>query len=159
MKCRHCNAELSQTFVDLDFEPISNAMLSKEQLNQPENYYPLKVFVCDKCFLVQLEEVKKADQIFDSGYTYFSSFSSSMLAHAKKYVDMMVARFGFSETSQVIEIASNDGYLLQYFKKYGVPVLGIDPTANTAAVVKGKGIPTIVDFFDSKLAQESLVNR
>lgn len=159
MKCRHCNTELSHIFVDLDFEPISNAMLSKEQLNLPENYYPLKVFVCDKCFLVQLEEVKKADQIFDSEYTYFSSFSSSWLAHAKKYVDMMVARFGFSETSQVIEIASNDGYLLQYFKEYGVPVLGIDPTANTAAVAEAKGIPTIVDFFNSKLAQESLVDK
>lgn len=159
MNCRHCNTELKHVFVDLDFAPISNAMLSEEQLNQPENYYPLKVFVCDKCFLVQLEEVKKADQIFDSEYTYFSSFSSSWLAHAKKYVDMMVARFGFTENSQVIEIASNDGYLLQYFKEYGVPVLGIDPTANTAAVAIEKGIPTIVNFFNSKLAQESLVNK
>jgi len=159
MNCRHCNTELKHVFVDLDYAPISNAMLSKEQLNQPENYFPLKVFVCDKCFLVQLEEVKKADQIFDNEYTYFSSFSSSWLAHAKKYVDMMVARFGFSNTSQVIEIASNDGYLLQYFKEYGVPVLGIDPTANTAAVAVEKGIPTIVDFFNSKLAQESLVDK
>jgi SAM-dependent methyltransferase len=159
MKCRHCSTELRHTFVDLDFAPISNAMLSEEQLNQPENYYPLKVFVCEKCFLVQLEEVKKADQIFDNEYTYFSSFSTSWLAHAKKYVDMMVARFGFSKTSQVIEIASNDGYLLQYFKEYGVPVLGIDPTANTAAVAQEKGIPTMVDFFNSKLAQESLVDQ
>lgn len=159
MKCRHCNTELKHTFVDLDFQPISNAMLSEKQLNHPESYYPLKAFVCDKCFLVQLDEIKKADQIFDGEYTYFSSFSLSWLAHAKKYVDMMVARFGFSETSQVIEIASNDGYLLQYFKEYGVPVLGIDPTANTAAVAAAKGIPTIVDFFNSKLAKESLVDK
>jgi len=132
MNCRHCDTQLIDVFADLDYSPISNAMLSKEQLNEPESYFPLKIFVCSKCFLVQIDEMKKADQIFDEQYTYFSSFSSTWLEHAKKYVDMMIERFGFSESSQVIEIASNDGYLLQYFKGRGVPVLGIEPTANTA---------------------------
>lgn len=157
MNCRHCGTKLRFTFADLDFSPISNAMLTEAELNKPESYYPLKAFVCDKCFLVQLDEIKKADQIFDSEYTYFSSFSTSWLEHAKSYVDMMVARFGYSKTSQVIEIASNDGYLLQYFKEYGIPVLGVDPTANTAAVAIDKGIPTIVDFFSTNFAEEKLV--
>ena len=159
MKCRHCNTELTHVFADLDYSPISNAMLSKDQLNEPESYFPLKTFVCSKCYLVQIDEMKKADQIFDSEYTYFSSFSSTWLAHAKKYVDMMVSRFGFSKDSQVIEIASNDGYLLQYFKEYGIPVLGVEPTANTAKVAEGKGIPAIVDFFSSKLAQQQLADK
>ena len=157
MNCRHCGTKLKFTFADLDFSPISNAMLTEAELNQPESYYPLKAFVCDKCFLVQLDEIKKADQIFDNEYTYFSSFSSSWLEHAKNYVDMMVARFGFSKASQIIEIASNDGYLLQYFKEYGIPVMGIDPTANTAAAAIEKGIPTIIDFFSTNFAEEKLV--
>jgi len=159
MNCRHCNTQLIDVFADLDYSPISNAMLSKEQLNEPESYFPLKIFVCSKCFLVQIDEMKKADQIFDEQYTYFSSFSSTWLEHAKKYVDMMIERFGFSESSQVIEIASNDGYLLQYFKGRGVPVLGIEPTANTAKVAAEKGIPAIVDFFSSKLASEQLADK
>jgi SAM-dependent methyltransferase len=134
-------------------------MLKKEQLNDPEVYYPLKIYVCSNCFLVQVDEIKKAEEIFDSEYTYFSSFSTSWLAHAKKYVDMMMERFGFTEESQVIEIASNDGYLLQYFKEHAVPVLGIDPTANTAAAAKQKGIETIVDFFGSDFARKKLVDQ
>lgn len=157
MKCRHCNTELNNVFVDLINCPPSNAMLTKEQLNEPEAYYPLKIFVCDNCRLVQVDEMKKADEIFDSEYTYFSSYSTSWLQHAKNYVDMMMERFRFDENSQVIEIASNDGYLLQYFKEYNVPVLGVDPTANTAAVAKEKGIETIVDFFGTQLAKEKLV--
>ena len=128
MKCRHCNSELSNVFVDLVNCPPSNSMLKQEQLNEQEVYYPLKVFVCDNCFLVQVDEMKRAEEIFSSEYTYFSSYSTSWLAHAKKYVDMMIERFQFNEKSQVIEIASNDGYLLQYFKERNVPVLGIDPT-------------------------------
>ncbi len=159
MKCRHCNTELTHVFADLDYSPISNAMLSKDQLNEPESYFPLKIFVCGNCFLVQVDEMEKADQIFDAEYTYFSSFSSSWLAHAKKYVDMMISRFGFSKNSQVIEIASNDGYLLQYFKQNDVPVLGVDPTANTAKAAAEKGIQTIVDFFSSKLAKQELADK
>jgi SAM-dependent methyltransferase len=131
-------------------------MLSREQLNEPESYYPLKIFVCDNCYLVQVDELQKADKIFDKEYTYFSSFSKSWLQHAKNYVDMMIGRFGFNQDSLVLEIASNDGYLLQYFKEHNVPVLGVDPTANTAAEAEKKGIKTIVDFFGSKLATEQL---
>jgi SAM-dependent methyltransferase len=145
--------------VDLITCPPSNSMLGQEQLNEPEVYYPLKIYVCGNCFLVQVDEIKKAEEIFDSGYTYFSSYSTSWLAHAKKYVDMMMKRFGLGERSQVIEVASNDGYLLQYFQEYHVPVLGIDPTANTAAVAKQKGIETIVDFFGSDFAQGKLINQ
>ena len=159
MKCRHCSTELTHVFADLDYSPISNAMLSKDQLNEPESYFPLKIFVCSKCFLVQIDEMQKADRIFDAEYTYFSSFSSTWLAHAKKYVEMMIARFGFSKNSQVIEVASNDGYLLQYFKQNNVPVLGVDPTANTAKAAEEKGIRTIVDFFSAKLAKEQLADK
>ena len=120
MKCRHCNTELKHVFVDLINCPPSNDMLSSDQLNEPEPFYPLKIFTCHNCLLVQVDEMKKADKIFDSEYTYFSSYSSSWLAHSKKYVDMMMERFGFNENSQVIEIASNDGYLLQYFKELNV---------------------------------------
>ncbi len=158
MKCRHCNTELKQVFADLDFSPISNAMLSDHQLHEPEPYFPLKIFVCDNCFLVQVDEMEKADKIFDAEYTYFSSFSTSLLEHSRRYVEMMIERFGFDENSQVIEIASNDGYLLQYFKQKKVPVLGIDPTANTAKAALEKGIETIVDFFGTDFAQSELAD-
>ncbi len=156
MKCRHCKTELKHIFTDLSYSPVSNAMLSDKQLNEPESYYPLKIFVCDNCYLVQVDEMQKADKIFDEEYTYFSSFSKSWLQHAKKYVDMMIGRFGFNEKSLVLEIASNDGYLLQYFKEQNVPVLGVDPTANTASEAEKKGITTIVDFFGSGFAREKL---
>jgi SAM-dependent methyltransferase len=159
MKCRHCNTELKYVFVDLINCPPSNSMLKQEQLNEPEVYYPLKIYTCHNCHLVQVDETKKASEIFDSEYTYFSSFSKSWLEHAKKYVDLMMDRFHYDTNSQVIEIASNDGYLLQYFKEYYVPVLGVDPTANTAAVAIDKGIPTIIDFFGAQFAQEQLVNK
>lgn len=159
MKCRHCKTELNHVFVDLINCPPSNDMLKPEQLNEPEVFFPLKIFTCHNCLLVQVDEMRKADSIFNSEYTYFSSFSTSWLAHAKKYVDMMVERFGFNSASQVVEIASNDGYLLQYFKEYNVPVLGVDPTANTAAVAISKGIPTIVDFFGADFAQKKLVDQ
>ncbi len=159
MKCRHCKNELKHVFVDLYTCPPSNAMVNTEELNAPENYFPLKIFTCDSCLLVQVDEVKKADEIFDGEYTYFSSYSTSWLEHANKYVDMMVDRFHFSSASQIIEIASNDGYLLQYFKEKNIPVLGVDPTANTAAVAKEKGIETIVDFFGSSFAQKELVDK
>lgn len=115
-------------------------------------FFPLKVYTCHHCFLVQVDEYKKSDAIFDSNYAYFSSYSTSWLAHAKNYAEMMIGRFGFNTESQVIEIASNDGYLLQYFKEKNIPVMGIEPTANTAEVATGKGIKTIVEFFGVELA-------
>ena len=154
MNCRHCNTPLKLVFVDLNNCPLSNDMLTQSQLDQPETYYPLKVYMCHSCFLVQVDEMKKAELIFNNEYTYFSSFSKSWLAHAKRYVDMMTVRFNLGESSQVIEIASNDGYLLQYFKEYNIPVLGVDPTANTASIAISKGIPTIIDFFGSELANK-----
>lgn len=152
MHCRYCKNELSHEFADLGFSPPSNSFLSKEQLNAPETFYPLKIMVCEKCFLVQIDEFAKHDDIFNSDYVYFSSFSTSWLAHAEAYTEMMIERFGFNKNSQVIEIASNDGYLLQYFKKHNIPVLGIEPTANTAAAAKEKGIESVVDFFGVRLA-------
>ncbi len=159
MNCRHCHTKLKNIFADLDFSPISNAMLSKQQLHAPEKYYPLKIYVCDQCFLVQVDEMEKADNIFDEEYTYFSSYSTSLLAHSKKYVDMMVERFQFNNNSQIIEIASNDGYLLQYFKEKNIPVLGVDPTANTAEAAKKKGIDTMINFFGADFATVDLVDK
>ncbi|MDQ3014271.1 MAG: class I SAM-dependent methyltransferase [bacterium] len=154
MKCRFCKTLLENIFIDLINSPASNSYLSKEQLNEPETFSPLKVFTCPTCFLVQVDEYKSSEAIFSHDYAYFSSYSSTMLAHSKKYVEMMIERFKFSEKSQVVEIASNDGYLLQYFKEKNIPVLGIEPTANTAKVAQDKGIETIVEFFGVELAQK-----
>ena len=154
MNCRFCTTPLTHVFINLNNSPASNSFLTKEQLNEPEIFYPLKVFICDKCFLVQVDEYKKSDAIFSSDYVYFSSFSTSWLAHAKEYTAMMTSRFNYDSTSQVIEIASNDGYLLQYFKEKNIPVLGIEPTANTAEAAKQKGIESVVDFFGVRLAKE-----
>ena len=153
MNCRFCDQILTNEFVDLGFSPPSNSFLKKEDLNKPEVSYPLRIMVCDKCFLVQIDEFAKHDDIFNKDYVYFSSFSTSWLKHAEKYTDMMTNRFGFNENSKVVEIASNDGYLLQYFYKKGIQVLGVEPTSNTAAVAISKGIDTVVDFFGKKLAQ------
>ncbi len=154
MNCRFCKTPLTHVFIDLNNSPASNSFLTKEQLNEPEIFYPLKVFICDKCFLVQVDEYKKSDAIFSSDYVYFSSFSTSWLAHAKEYTKKMTDRFALNANSKVIEIASNDGYLLQYFKEQNIPVLGIEPTANTAKAAAQKGIETIVDFFGVRLAKE-----
>ena len=151
--CRYCNKELKHTFVDLSTSPLANSYLKKEQLNQYEKFYPLHVFVCDRCFLVQLPELEKAENIF-SDYAYFSSFSKSWLEHAKHYVDMIVERFGFNEKSFVIEIASNDGYLLQFFKEKNIPLLGIEPASNVAEAAIKKGIPTLIDFFNTDTAKK-----
>ncbi|MEI6311421.1 MAG: class I SAM-dependent methyltransferase [Bacteroidota bacterium] len=156
MNCRHCNQPLSHVFCDLQTCPPSNAMVKAEKLNHPENYFPLKIFTCEKCWLVQVDELEKAEAIFNDEYTYFSSYSTSWLAHAKAYTDYMTERFHYNQNSLVVEIASNDGYLLQYFKEKNIPVLGVEPTANTATVAKEKGIESIVDFFGSKLAEEKL---
>lgn len=154
MRCRFCNTSLEHVFIDLVNSPASNSFLNAEELNEPEVFYPLKVYTCHNCFLVQVDEYKKSDKIFDSGYVYFSSYSKSWLKHAKEYTEMMVKRFGLTDRNRVVELASNDGYLLQYFKEQQIPVLGIEPTANTAEVAKSKGIESVVDFFGIRLARE-----
>ncbi|XDE62197.1 methyltransferase domain-containing protein [Arthrospira platensis BEA 1257B] len=152
--CRFCQTPLKQTFVDLGMSPISNAFLKPEQLNQAEKFYPLHAYVCENCFLVQLEEFETPDAIFSDDYAYFSSYSETFLCHAENYTQMMIERFGFNSESLVVEIASNDGYLLQYFQKQGVRVLGIEPAANVARVAESKGIPSWVKFFGTTTAQE-----
>ena len=151
--CRFCGTRLERTFVDLGMSPFSNSYVSADALDRMEPFYPLHVFVCGKCLLVQLEEFEAPDAIF-SDYAYFSSYSEAWLAHCERYVEMMVKRFGFGRDSLVIEIASNDGYLLQYFRKKNVPVLGIEPAVNVAKVAEEKGIPTLVKFFGVKMAQD-----
>jgi hypothetical protein len=154
MNCRFCKTRLHHVFIDLINSPPSNSFLTKEQLNEPETFYPLKVYTCSNCFLVQIDEYKKSDAIFNNEYVYFSSFSTSWLAHSKEYTDKMTQRFSLHENSRVIEIASNDGYLLQYFKQKNIPVLGIEPTSNTAKVAIDKGIETVIDFFGAQLSNE-----
>jgi len=154
MQCRFCKTELEHVFIDLINSPASNSFLTAGQLNEPEVFYPLKVYTCSNCRLVQVDEYKKSDAIFNSDYVYFSSFSRTWLEHSRKYTDQMVDRFGYDSRSLVIEIASNDGYLLQYFKQKDIPVLGIEPTANTAEVAIGKGIATVTDFFGVRLAKK-----
>jgi len=158
MNCRFCNNKLIHEFVDLGFSPPSNAFLTAKQLNEPETFYPLKLMVCEKCFLVQIDEFAKHTNIFNSNYIYFSSFSTTWLAHAKAYTEMMTERFDLNTNTQVIEIASNDGYLLQFFKEKKIPVLGIEPSENTAAAAKQKGIESIVDFFGTRLALDLVSN-
>jgi len=158
MNCRFCNNTLSHVFVDLDEAPPSNAFLSESELQETEAQYPLKLFVCEKCWLVQVAEYKKAEEIFSSEYVYFSSYSTSWLAHAERYTVGMIERFGYNEKSLVMELASNDGYLLQYFKKRNVPVLGIEPTLSTAVVAREKGIESITEFFGVDLASQLVAN-
>jgi len=152
--CRFCGNKLTEEFVDLGFSPPSNSFLKEEQLNSPEVHYPLKVMVCTNCFLVQTQGFSRSEEIFHSDYAYFSSYSSTWLQHAKAYSENMIARFGLNESSLAIELASNDGYLLQYFKEKNVKVLGVEPSSNTAEVAISKGIRTIVDFFGTRLANE-----
>ena len=154
MQCRFCKTELTNTFIDLINAPASNSFLTEEQLNEPEVFFPLKVYTCHNCFLVQIDEYKKSNAIFDDAYVYFSSYSTSWLAHAKRYTEKMTERFQLTHDSLVIEIASNDGYLLQYFHEKQIPVLGIEPTANTAEVARKKGIESITRFFGTALATE-----
>ena len=153
MKCRHCSAELQHTFVDLGSAPPSNAYLLNNDLTKLEKWYPLKVNVCIECFLVQTEDYADANELFDGDYAYFSSFSKTMLDHSKCYVDDMVERYNLNETSMVIEIAANDGYLLQYIKDKSIPCLGIEPTASTAEAARSKGIEIVEEFFGVTLAK------
>ncbi len=152
--CRFCGAPLQVTFSDLGMSPLSNLFLKQEQLDRPEKFYPLHARVCERCLLVQLEQVEAPEHIFSGEYAYFSSYSDVWLQHASDYVDCMIARFGFDDQHLAVEIASNDGYLLQYFVKRGVPVLGIEPAANCARAAEEKGVPTLVKFFGSQTAAE-----
>lgn len=149
--CRFCGAPLTHTFVDLGMSALCESYVSAEQLHQMEPFFPLHVFVCEQCFLVQLEEFVCPEDIFTE-YAYFSSYSDSWLQHARNYTDLMVQRFQLNRTSQVVEVASNDGYLLQYFLEKGMPILGIEPARNVAKVAIDRGIPTIVEFFGTKSA-------
>ena len=149
--CRFCGAPLQDEFADLGMSPLANSYLTPEQANAMEPFYPLRVLVCRACFLVQLEAYESAAHIF-SDYAYFSSYSTSWLDHARRYVEMVVERFGLGSGSQVVELASNDGYLLQYFREHDVPVLGVEPAANIAEVAIERGIPTKVEFFGRQTA-------
>jgi len=150
--CRFCGNPLEFTFVDLGMSPFCESYLREDQLDQMEGFFPLHVYVCDRCFLVQLEEYLPPEEIFTQ-YAYFSAYSDSWLAHSKSYVDMITERLGLDGSSQVVELASNDGYLLQYFVQKGIPALGIEPAANVAPAAEERGVETLVEFFDHELAQ------
>jgi SAM-dependent methyltransferase len=149
--CRFCASPLETLFADLGMSPLANSYLTPAQANGMERFYPLRAFVCSQCFLVQLEEFETPDHIF-SDYAYFSSYSSTWLEHSERYVEQMIERFGLDTNSQVVELASNDGYLLQYFRDRQIPVLGIEPAVNVAQVALDNGIPTLVEFFGRDVA-------
>lgn len=152
-ECRNCKQKLRQTFVDLGVTPLANSYLKENQLHQMEPFYPLHAFVCDSCFLVQVLEYQSPKDIF-SEYAYFSSYSASWLKHAETYVELMIRKFRLNTKSRVIEIGSNDGYLLQYFKERNISVIGVEPAKNVANVAHKAGIPTLNKFFNSKTASE-----
>lgn len=154
MKCRHCNSEVSLLLIDLGSAPPSNAYLTKQTLGHPEKWFPLKVLVCESCWLVQAEAYPSAEELFNDEYAYFSSFSDIWLAHSEHYVSTMVKRFGLTHDSHVVEVASNDGYLLQYVKQRDIACMGIEPTADTAAAARMKGIETLEEFFGVSLAKK-----
>jgi len=154
MNCRHCNQELTHTFIDLGSSPPSNSYLSEKDLPYPEKWYPLQVKVCDKCWLTQTVDFVGTEEMFSNDYAYFSSYSSSWLEHAKNYVDKMIKDFSLTNQSMIAEIAANDGYLLQYVKNYSIPCYGVEPTHSTAIEAKNKGIEIIEDFFGEILAKK-----
>ena len=151
--CRFCGAKLRHSLVDLGMSPLCESYVSLDKANQMEAFYPLHVYVCDSCYLAQLEQYVSAEEIF-SEYAYFSSYSDSWLEHASRYTDMIVGRLGLDRRSSVMELASNDGYLLQYFVQKGIKVLGVEPAANVAAAAEKKGVPTVVKFFGRETARE-----
>lgn len=153
MNCRHCHTPLSLPFLDLGSAPPSNAYLTRDALAKREIHYPLKVMVCDQCWLVQTEDTADADELFDEDYAYFSGFSKSWVQHAEAYVEEMTRRFDIGSSSHVVEVAANDGYLLQFVKQRGIPCTGVEPTASTAAAAREKGIEIIQEFFGVKLAE------
>lgn len=152
MKCRHCGTDLELKFIDLGAAPPSNAYLVEAELHRPEKFFPLRVLVCTACWLVQTEDFADAAELFSADYAYFSSFSTTWLQHAEAYVAAMIRRFRLGPESLVIEIAANDGYLLQYVRENGIPCLGVEPTHNTAAAARARGIEIIEDFFGTRLA-------
>lgn len=152
MNCRHCSTPLKHVFLDLGFAPPSNAYLVEADLQAPEQYFPLKLFVCDKCWLVQTEDYSRSEELFTKDYAYFSSVSTTWLAHAKSYVEAITARLGLDSKSFVIEVASNDGYLLKNFVASGVPCLGVEPTDSTAAAAEAIGVPVAREFFGEQFA-------
>ncbi len=154
MKCRHCQAELTLPLVDLGSAPPSNAYLTQETLRTPEKYYPLRVLVCTQCWLAQTEDYAQADELFSADYAYFSSTSSGWLAHASHYAKMIITRLKLDSSSLVIEVASNDGYLLKNFVAAGIPCLGIEPTSSTAAAAEKLGISVMREFFGEKLGKQ-----
>jgi SAM-dependent methyltransferase len=153
--CRLCSAPLARTFVDLGSSPLANSYLEPSQLAEGEMFYPLHVRVCERCLLVQLPEFASPAEIFGD-YAYFSSYSESWVEHARRYVELVAERFRLDESTQVVEVASNDGYLLQFFQARGVPALGVEPAGNVAAAAQERGIPTVVDFFGERLAERLL---
>jgi hypothetical protein len=150
--CRFCGSPLDVVFADLGMSPLANSYVPPDRANAMEPFYPLRALVCRDCLLVQLEEFESAEAIF-SDYAYFSSYSTTWLEHSRRYVEHMIERWGLDASSQVVELASNDGYLLQYFVERGVPVLGIEPAANVAEVAMQKGVPTLVEFFGVEAAR------
>jgi SAM-dependent methyltransferase len=154
VKCRHCDSPLEHIFLDLGFAPPSNAYLTDADLSRPEKYYPLKIKVCDQCWLVQTEDYTQADELFSSNYAYFSSTSTGWLIHAASYAEKMTGRLKLTKDSLVIEVASNDGYLLKNFVAAGIPCLGIEPTGSTAAAAEKLGIPVLREFFGEQLGKQ-----
>jgi len=154
MKCRHCGYELRLPLVDLGSAPPSNAYLTEQTVRAPEKWFPLRVLVCENCWLAQTEDFAQAHELFDADYAYFSGFSSTWLVHCERYVDDMVERFGLNADSHVVEVAANDGYLLQYVKARKIPCTGVEPTASTATAARAKGIQIVEDFFGVRLASE-----
>ena len=154
MRCRHCKTELTLQLVNLGSSPLSNAYLTEQTLHIPEKWFPLRVLVCEACWLVQTEDFAQAEELFDKDYAYFSSFSTSWLEHAEQYVKDMTKRFSLDKHSHVIEVAANDGYLLQYVKERNIPCTGVEPTASTANTAREKGIDILEEFFGVKLAQQ-----
>jgi len=152
LNCRFCNSVLTKIFADLGRSPLSNAFLRKEMLDETEKRFPLCVYVCENCFLVQLPEFEKPENIFED-YAYLSSYSKTWLNHAKNYVEKMITRFNLKKTDLVMEIASNDGYLLQYFYNLNIPCIGIEPAKNVAQISKQKGIETLIEFFGTNTAK------
>jgi 2-polyprenyl-3-methyl-5-hydroxy-6-metoxy-1,4-benzoquinol methylase len=158
VNCRHCNTKLLNSFIDLGSAPPSNSFLNKKNMNAAEKWYPLHVMVCKNCWLVQTEDFVQANEIFSSEYAYFSSFSSSFLLHAKRFVEDMVSQFSLDKHSTVVEVAANDGYLLQYVKERGIPCYGIEPTTSTAYAARERGIDIVEEFFGSRLADDLVKN-
>jgi SAM-dependent methyltransferase len=154
MKCRHCGSDVSHVLVDLGTAPPSNAYLTKLALKRPEKYFPLRVLVCESCWLVQAESYSRAAELFNEEYAYFSSFSTEWLEHAKRYINEMTTRFSLTKSSMIAEVAANDGYLLQFVKARAIPCYGIEPTASTANAARQKNIEIVQDFLSTSLAQQ-----